>query len=269
MRGIYLALALLPLVACVSEDREREIGDQLATQINAHLPLLRDPSLTGSLTQLGDQLARASDRPDVRYSFYIVDAEEVNAFAIPGGHIYVNRGLIERTENAAELSAILAHEIGHISARHGAQMLQRQLRTGSVVSVLYRLILGREPALLDHSALGIGGALWTAAHSRADELEADQLAVRTLVTAGVDPIGIVTLLHSLRSEEAQERGTAAQWFSTHPMSADRLRQTRDQVREFRGESTPDLTRDAAWYPKFLSRMRKLPPSPAMGELPHP
>jgi len=269
VRFAYLAFALLPLAACVSEDREQEIGDQLATQINAHVPLVQDPGLAGSLTTLGNRLARASDRPDVAYNFYIVDTDEVNAFAIPGGHIYVNRGLIERTENASELSAVLAHEIGHISARHGAQMLQRQLRTGSVVSVLYRLILGREPALLDHSALGIGGALWSAAHSRADELEADQLAVRTLVTAGVDPIGIVTLLHSLTAEEVQRRGIAAQWFSTHPMSADRLRQTRDEVREFRGESTPDLMRDAAWYPKFLSRMQKLPPSPAMVELPHP
>lgn len=252
----------------MSEDREQAIGDELATQINAQLPLVRDAALTRSLTRLGDRLARASDRPDVGYSFYIVDTDEVNAFAIPGGHIYVNRGLIERTQNASELSAVLAHEIGHISARHGAQMLERQLRTGSVVSVLYRLILGHEPALLDHGALGIGGALWTAAHSRADELEADQLAVRTLVTAGVDPIGIVTLLNGLPVEKAQKRGIAAQWFSTHPMSADRLRRTRDQVGDFRGESTPDLIQDAAWYPKFLSRMRKLPP-PALVAIPHP
>jgi predicted Zn-dependent protease len=259
---------LLPLAACVSEDREQEIGDQLASQINAHLPLVRDPVLTGSLTGLGDQLARASDRPDVPYSFYIVDTEEVNAFAIPGGHIYVNRGLIERTENAAELSAVLAHEIGHVSARHGAQMMERQLRTGSVVGLLYRIFLGREPALLENNALGIGRAVWAASHSRADELEADQLAVRTLITAGVDPVGIVTLLDGLAAEEARDRGIAAHWFSTHPMSADRLQRTRVEVRAFRGESTPDLMQDVAWYPRFLSRMRKLPPSPPAGELRH-
>lgn len=269
MRGIYLALALLPLAACVSEDREQAVGDQVAIQINTQLPLVRDPGLTGSLIALGNRLARASDRPDVHYNFYIVDTDQINAFAIPGGHIYVNRGLIERTENAAELSAVLAHEIGHVSARHGAQMLERQLRTGSVVGFLYRLFLGREPALLAHNALGMGGSLWAAAHSRADELEADQLAVRTLVTAGVDPVGMVTLLTDLAEEEAQDRAIAGHWFSSHPMSADRLRRTRDEVQEFRGESTPDLIQDLAWYPKFLLRMRKLPPSPALVELPHP
>lgn len=263
MRSIHLALVLLPLAGCVSEDREQELGDQLATQINAHLPLVRDSALTGSLTRLGERLARASERPDVRYNFYIIDTDQVNAFALPGGHVYVNRGLIERTGNAAELSAVLAHEIGHISARHGAQMLQRQLRTGSVMGILYRLILGREPPLLDHNALGLGGALWSAAHSRADEVEADQLAVRTLITAGVDPVGIVTLLDTLASEEARDRGVAAQWFSTHPMSVDRLQRTRSEIQDFRGDSTPDLIRDLAWYPKFLAHVRALPPSPAI------
>ena len=261
MKLRWLPVALLPLAACVSEDREKELGDQLAAHVDAEVPLVRDPALTRYVGQLGDRLAQASDRPDLRYRFHIIDTDEMNAFALPGGHIYVNRGLIEETDNAAELSAVLAHEIAHVSARHGAQKLERQLRTGSVVSLLYRLILGHEPALLDAPALGMGGMLWSAAHSRADEIEADELAVRTLIGAGVDPNGIVTLLNNMVAEEERDHGLAAQWFSTHPVSGDRLQRTREQIRQFRGDSAPDLIQDIATYPEFLARIRALPPSP--------
>ena len=266
MKWLALALALLPLAACVGEDHEQQIGDQVAAQIEAQIPLIEDPALTGYLNQIGNQLARASARPDVPYRFHIIDVDQVNAFAIPGGHVYVNRGLIEQTENASELSGVLAHEIGHIAARHGAEMMERQLRTGTLVSALYRLLLRHEPELLDHNALGIGRALWSAAHSRADELEADQLAVRTMVGAGVDPSGIVTLLRSLTKMDDRQAG-AMQWFSTHPMSGERMLRTQAEIQSFRGEIAPDLVRDTRDYNQFRARLRALPaPPPAPAPL---
>lgn len=260
------ALLLAPALAgCVSEDTEQEVGDHIAARVNTQLPLVRDPALNLYVNRLGRLIARHSDRPDLPYRFYIVDSPGVNAFAIPGGHVYVNRGLIERTENVSELSAVLAHEIGHVAARHGARTLERQLRTGSLISILYRVILGTEPEILDQTALRLGSSLWTASNSRKAELEADELAVRYLIDAGVDPRGIVTFLDGLLREEASTNRPTMEWFSTHPMTEDRIAETRREIRRELPAPPPELARDIASYPAFLRRMRELPPSP----VPHP
>jgi predicted Zn-dependent protease len=255
-----LALLLLLLAACVGEEREQEIGDRLAEQLNATLPLVQDPALTHYVNQLGLLIARHSQRPDLEYRFYIVDTDAVNAFALPGGHVYVNRGLVERTRDVSELSAVLAHEIGHVAARHGARNLQRQMRTGSVVSVLYEMILGREPEILDQDALKLGPALWTARNSRADEEEADRLAVEYLVATGVEPDGMVDFLSRLMEEERVQPAEEAEiaWLATHPTTAQRVQATQRHIAELRPGAPPGLARDNASYPGFLARLRALP-----------
>lgn len=261
VRVVLLALLLPFLSACINEEREQQIGDRIAAEINAQLPLVQDPAVQLYVNQLGGLIARRSDRPDVNYRFYVVDTESVNAFALPGGHIYVNRGLVERTRNVAELSGVLAHEIGHVAARHGARNLQRQLRTGSMVSILYKLILGREPEILDRDALNLGGALWAAANSRADEEEADRLAVSYLVETGVDPSGMVTFMKALLAEEQAHAGAQpalVQWFSTHPTTASRIDKTRSHIRETTPEEAVELARNNASYPAFLARLKALP-----------
>ena len=138
-----MPLLLLPLFAgCVSEQREQEMGDLMAIDINAQLPMVEDPVLNAYVTSLGRALARVSERPGLDYHFYVINSPTVNAFALPGGHNYLTRGLIEQTRSGGELAAALAHEIGHVAARHGVDKMQRQLRTGSLVSVLYNLIMG-------------------------------------------------------------------------------------------------------------------------------
>lgn len=117
----------------------------MAADVNPHLPILDDPLLNAYVHAVGLQLAAASSRPDLEYRFYIVNTPAVNAFALPGGHIYLTAGLIERTRDGEEFAGILAHEIGHVAARHGVQRLQRELRTESLVNVLYATILGGEP----------------------------------------------------------------------------------------------------------------------------
>lgn len=260
LRVLLLTLLLPLLSGCINEEREQQIGDRIAAEINAQLPLVQDPAVQLYVSQLGSLIARRSDRPDVSYRFYVVDTDAINAFALPGGHIYVNRGLVERTRNVAELSGVLAHEIGHVAARHGARNLQRQLRTGSMVSILYKLILGREPELLDRDALNLGGALWAAANSRADEEEADRLAVSYLVETGVDPRGMITFLNALLAEEQAQPSTqaAVQWFSTHPTTASRITKTRGHIREVVPADSVELARNNASYPAFLARLKALP-----------
>lgn len=252
-----IALMLLPLlVACVGEKQEQRLGDEMAREINTRVPLVRDPVLNLYLNRLGMRLASVSERPKLPFRFYIVNSPEINAFAIPGGHIYVTRGLIQETEDLSQLSAVLAHEIGHTAARHGAEQLQRQLRTGSLVSILYDVILGREPTLLDQQALQIGTRYWYARHSREDELDADRRAVRYLLSAGVEPTGIVAFLERLMHQERGTDDALSRWFSSHPVTGDRIADLERRIgREERKEHAPLIT-NVDSYADFLRRLER-------------
>lgn len=232
----------------------------MAAQVTQQLPLVEDPLLNAYVRRLGMLLARESARPRLEYEFYIINSAMVNAFALPGGHIYLTRGLIERTRNGSELAGVLAHEIGHVAARHGIQKLERHLRTGSLVGVMYEMILGGEPDLLRNNGLELAGVVWSASHSREDEREADRLAVDYLVDAGVDPGGIVSLLETLLREEASDsmRGAEA-WFSTHPMTAERIREARSEIADGRQEAPDVEDLRLTSYPAFLRRISALPP----------
>ena len=263
-----LGLALLPALAgCVSEAQEKDLGSQIAANLNARLPLVQDAPLNLYVNDLGNLVARHGGRPDLTYHFYIVDTDAVNAFALPGGYIYVDRGLIERTRNVSELAGVLAHEIGHVALRHGARNLERQMRTSGMSSLLYRKILGRGP-ILDQQALQIGSELWTASHSRADETAADKEAVKYLIATGVDPNGMVELFQELmREERAEPSAQTAEWFSTHPNTARRLVLTEQTIHQLlpRGGTVAGkpLARNNASYPLFLQRIQMLPPAPPL------
>lgn len=268
LRLVPLSFALLLLGGCISESREQELGDAMAAEINQQVPLVRQPLLTHYVSSVGNSLARVSDRPGLEYRFYIIDSAMMNAFALPGGHIYLTRGLLGRMESGEELAGVLAHEIGHVAARHGVQKLQRHLRTGSVVNVLYNLILGGEPALLRQSSLQLAGVVWSASHSREDEEEADRLAVEYLGRAGLDPEGIVTLLESLMEDGAEETSRLAAWFSTHPMTLNRIELAQGEIGEVQPDPpSPALERRIASYPMFQRILEALPPPP--DAIPHP
>jgi beta-barrel assembly-enhancing protease len=262
LRRAWLSLLVpLLLAGCVSEQQEQRLGDAIATDINRQIPLVGDPLLVLYVNRIGMRIAEQSERPDVPYRFYIINSAVVNAFALPGGHIYVTRGLIMRTNSMAELSAVLAHEIAHVAARHGAQALERELRTGSVVSMLYQLLPWREPAILEQEALQLGGRIWFASHSRRAEREADRLAVRYMIRAGVDPDGMLTVLAGLLEEDQEEPQRPVEWFSTHPTTEERLDLLQRKVEGLTDELPADLEEDVASYPAFLQRMARLPPPP--------
>jgi predicted Zn-dependent protease len=134
MRRGFASLALvLTMTACgVSTQQEIEMGQQYSAQINQQLPIIQDPEINRYINVLGDSIARLTSRTDIpEWHFYIVDSKEVNAFAVPGGFVYVNRGLIERAQKMDQLAGVLGHEIGHVVRRHGAlRQLQPQGRGG-------------------------------------------------------------------------------------------------------------------------------------------
>lgn len=247
-------LLLFALAGCIDEEHEQEFGNALAAEINAQVPLIRDLPLVFFIDRMGQKLVQVSERPELRYRFYIVDSDVVNAFALPGGHIYLSRGLIQRTQNASQLAAVLAHEIGHVAARHGTQALERELRTGSVVNMLYHLFLLRERPLLEHGSLDMGRRLWQARHSRAAEREADQLALQYLMETGTDPEGMIVLLRGLIVEDASEHRPVVEWFSSHPMTINRIRLLERKVARIPPAERTELADDSPLFHAFQRRL---------------
>ncbi len=253
IRSSIAALICIGLFAtgCISEEREQAIGDTMAADVNPHLPILDDPLLNAYVHAVGLQLAAASSRPDLEYRFYIVNTPAVNAFALPGGHIYLTAGLIERTRDGEEFAGILAHEIGHVAARHGVQRLQRELRTESLVNVLYATILGGEPGILRDNSLRMANSVWSMRHSRKDEREADLLAVEYLNASGVDPEGMVSLLEMLLEEErAGGIRSGVDWFSTHPLTTTRIAAARAGIADLAPPRAGEEPLNMSGFPVF-------------------
>jgi len=207
-------------VVLVSDEQEVEAGNEAAEQIPAALGIVEDGRLTGYVAQVGDRVAaRAPDRP-ISYTFQIIDMPEANAFALPGGHIYISRGILILANDEDELANVLAHEVIHVAARHHAQ---RQARaTGVGILALPGLLAG---ALLP-GALGamvsapfvVAGAGAIASYSRDQELEADEFGQQISALAGYDPKALGVFLDELERSTRLETGEdgRASWFDSHP-----------------------------------------------------
>jgi beta-barrel assembly-enhancing protease len=240
----------------ISPQQEVQLGAQYATEINRQIPLVQDPELVRYVNQLGRQLAQRATRP-FNYQFYIVNTDQINAFALPGGFVYVNRGLIERTENLSELAGVLAHEIGHVDLRHGAEQLERAQQANVGLTLAY-VLMGRSPGGLERAAIDVGGTAWFARHGREAEREADTVAVRMLVQSGIDPRGLVTFFEKLMSDQQRQPSRVEQWFSTHPLTADRVAATHALIRQYPAQTLTQLATDTQNYRSFQARLRSHP-----------
>jgi predicted Zn-dependent protease len=260
--GLGLVAGSTGLAACgVSTQQEMEMGRQYAAEINRQLPIVDDPLIHRYVNTLGNRIQRQQGNRDIPYTFYVVNIEEINAFAIPGGFVYVNRGLVERTDNLSELAGVLAHEIGHVEARHSAEMIERMQAAQAGVTIA-SVLLGAPPQGLAGAAVDIGANLYFARHSRQAENEADVIAVRLLPGAGIDPGGMVTFFKELIEERERSPSTLEQWFSTHPLTEERIANVRALIRALPPARTANLQITSADYSSFKARVAQLPPPPA-------
>jgi beta-barrel assembly-enhancing protease len=256
-----LALAVTVTACSVSTQQEIDMGTQYAQQINAQLPIVNDPEANRYINVLGDSIAKLTSRTDIPdWHFYIVDSKEVNAFAVPGGFIYVNRGLIERTQRMDQLAGVLGHEIGHVVRRHSIKQMQQQ--QGANVGVTLACVLTR---ICDNqagqAAIQVGGTALFAKFSRSDEAEADVEGIKNVVRAGISPNGIPEMFQILLNERASNPSAVEGWFSTHPMEEDRIASTRAQIAQISPSVLRTLSTDSQRYQAFKQRVRSLPPSP--------
>ena len=193
----------------VSDRQEVELGKQIDQQVKQELKIYRNPEITSYVEQIGRKLAIASDRPNLPFTFQVVDDKAVNAFATAGGFVYVNTGLLKIADNEAELAGVMAHEIGHITAKHLIeQMRQTALAQGAT-----------QVAGLDRNAavqIGVDLAL-RRPNSRKDELQADQIGLRNMGRAGYAESAMVSFMKKLLSS-----GSSPTFLSTHPATKDRI-----------------------------------------------
>jgi predicted Zn-dependent protease len=262
MRKLAVLALAVTLTACsVSTQQEIDMGTQYAQQINAQLPIVNDPEANRYINVLGDSIAKLTSRTDIPdWHFYIVDSKEVNAFAVPGGFIYVNRGLIERTQRMDQLAGVLGHEIGHVVRRHSIKQMQQQ--QGANIGVTLACILTR---ICDNqagqAAIQVGGTALFAKFSRADEAEADAEGIKNVVRAGINPNGIPEMFEILIAERQSNPSAVEGWFSTHPLEEDRIAATRAQIAQISPAIMRTLRTDSPQYQTFKKRIQSLPPSP--------
>lgn len=243
--------------ASVSTQQEAQIGAQASADINRQLPIVNDGAVSSYINQLGNSIAQRADQRGIRYQFYVVNSDVVNAFALPGGYVYLNRGLIERASNMSEVAGVLAHEIGHVVERHGIERMAHANNVGLGANLAY-ILLGRQPGSIEQAAVGAGlqGA-FIAPHSRNAEREADAVAIRYLVAAGINPYGIVTMFEKLQAERRSSPNAVAQWFSTHPLEEERIQNTRNAIAQLPG-ATSNLSTNTQAFQTFQQRLRRLP-----------
>lgn len=202
----------------ISIEQEWELGREIEEELAEQLTLSRDAELTGYVRQMGQAIVARTPMGNREWRFHVVEDDAVNAFNAPGGLVYINTGLIRAAENASELAAVVAHEIGHGVARHGTQRVSQQYG----VAVLAGVILGEDPSLLAEIAASLAAAGAMARSSREDEFEADELGIEFMADGGYHPRGMVTFFERLLEMRQREPGQVERFFASHPAMGERI-----------------------------------------------
>ena len=233
-----------------SDAQEVQLGKQFSRQIEQDLKIYSDPTVTAYIDQLGQHLANHSQRQNITYHFKVVDTEVVNAFAIPGGYLYVNIGLIRAAENESELAGVIGHEIGHVVGKHGVKQMTRQLGLAAVA----QLALGENQSKLKQMVAGLAANGVLMKYGRDAEREADIYAVQEMYDAGIDPEGMATFFEKLLKLQKGKPSKLEQIFSTHPPTAERIAAVRARIAQL--PRKPNLKKDSQ---RFHQIKKRLPP----------
>ena len=202
-----------------SLEKEVAMGRQLAAEVDREAKFIDDPVITEYVNRVGQNLVLHSDAK-VPFTIKVIDSDEVNAFALPGGFFYVNKGLILAADNEAELAGVMAHEIAHVAARHAVenQAKGELLQYGAIAGSIF---LGGVPGLIFNNTAGLGLLAAFLKFSRGAEEEADRLGVQYLYASGYDPTALATMFEKLSAKNKKKPGFISKAFATHPQPPDR------------------------------------------------
>ena len=212
----------------ISLEKEIELGQQVAAEFEQTALLLDDPVVNEYIDRISQNIVKHSDAK-VPFHVKVVDTDEVNAFAFPGGFFYVNKGLILAAENESELAGVIAHEISHVTARHATTRMSKgqYMQIAAIPAMVFG---GYWTQMALQNGLGLGINLELLGVTRDSEREADQLGIQYLWNTGYDPNGFVSFFEKLQAEEKDKPGRLAGWFRTHPSTDNRIIAALDEQR---------------------------------------
>jgi predicted Zn-dependent protease len=211
-----------------SLEKEIALGKQLAQEVEREAKVIDDPIIAEYVNRVGQNLVRNSDAK-VPFTIKVLDGEEVNAFALPGGFFFVYSGLVMKAESESELAGVMAHEIAHVAARHGT----RQATRGQIINYasIPLIFMGGWTGYAIRQGAGLAIPLGFLSFSRGFEREADFLGLQYLYKAGYDPAAFVDFFEKIQSMEKKKPGTISKIFTTHPMTDDRIEQAQKEIQE--------------------------------------
>jgi predicted Zn-dependent protease len=263
MRKISLTIGAIALLAgCgVSTQQEVQMGQQEAQQVNAQLPMVQDAVINSYVNSLGNRIAKLTSRGDLQWQFQVVNSDVVNAFALPGGFVYVNRGVLDRASNMSEVAGVLGHEIEHVVRRHSVKQMEQAQSADVGVGILCALT-GVCQSGLAQAAIQVGGTAVFAKFSRTDEVQADEGGFNNLMRAGISPRGMYTFFQKLLAEEQQSGGgNAAAWFSDHPGTQDRIADIQRMLNQVPASQLNALQTNDSGFATMKARLARLGPAP--------
>jgi predicted Zn-dependent protease len=245
-------------IQLVSVEDEIAIGKQAQVEIRKQTPQLEDAAVLAYVTRIGRQLAAKAGRARYPYSFSVANYREINAFALPGGPIWVHRGAIEAAGTEAQLAGVLAHEIAHVSERHAAQQLSNVIVANLGLSLLGALLGNSGGATAANIAARYVASGAFLKFSRDDEREADRVGAGILARAGWDPRGMIELMQTIREHEQRDPSSVEVFFSNHPSPQDRVALLRQAMPKTRAGK-----RDSREFQAIRGRLKTLAPAKAM------
>ncbi len=263
MRKISLTIGAIALLAgCgVSTQQEVQMGQQEAQQVNAQLPMVQDAVINSYVNSLGNRIAKLTSRGDLQWQFQVVNSDVVNAFALPGGFVYVNRGVLERASNMSEVAGVLGHEIEHVVKRHSVKQMEQAQGANVGVGILCALT-GVCQSGVAQAAIQVGGTAVFAKFSRTDEVQADEGGFNNVIRAGISPRGMYTFFQKLLAEEQQSGGgNAAAWFSDHPGTEDRIADIQRMLNQVPASQLNALQTNDSGFATMKARLARLGPAP--------
>lgn len=224
----------------VSLEQEWQVGEQMAAQVAQQVQLNNDPQLNAYVRSVGERIHAQTPMANLPFHFYVVNDPSVNAFSLPGGHVYVNSGLIQQADTVDMLAGVMAHEISHNVARHVVKKIEQEQTIGAIGSIL----LGQSPGQLQTILANIiaGGAM--ARFSRADEKQADDLGLGYLAQAGYNPNGMLKMFQKLLSLEKGSPSAVEKFFLDHPLTQDRINDISNRIQKM--GNTGGITDDPAY-----------------------
>jgi len=246
-----------------SEEQDVEIGSESAAEVEKQLPLLHDPFVESYIEEIGERLAAVVQGPAFPYQFKVINVSDLNAFALPGGFMYVNRGLIEAAASEGELAGVMAHEIAHVALRHGTNQASKAYLAQAGLGLLGGLFGGGSTTEMVSAIGGFGLNATFLKFSRTAEEQSDVVGAQMLAKADYDPMAMASFFETLREEAGRDPGKLEQFFSSHPAPVNRARRIREEVQLLDPVRPGSPVGDFA---RLKSRLRARPRAPSMANL---